>query len=31
MNGAALQFSMDNPDGNDEDWYLMAAKLTFSF
>ena len=31
MNGAALQFSMDNPDGSDEDWYLMGAKLTFSF
>lgn len=31
MDGAALQFTKDNPDGNDEDWYLMAAKLTFSF
>lgn len=31
MNGAASLFAEDHPDGFEEDWYLFAAKVTFSF
>lgn len=31
MDGAALLMPQDHPDGYEENWYLMAAKVTFSF
>jgi hypothetical protein len=31
MDGAANVLSIDNPNGAEEDWFLTAAKITFSF
>lgn len=31
MNGAALLLPQENREGMQEDWYLFAAKMTFSF
>ncbi len=31
MDGAALVMAQDNPDGFDEHWYLLAAKVSFYF
>ncbi len=31
MNGVADLFAHHNPDGFEEDWYLFATKMTFSF
>lgn len=31
VNGAANVLVIENPDGFEEDWYLFAAKTTFSF
>ncbi len=31
MDGTADLFVSDNPDGFDQDWFLFAAKVTFSF
>ncbi len=31
MDGAALLMSQDHPDGYEKNWYLLAAKATFSF
>lgn len=31
IDGAAQVLPQDNPDGLEEDWFLFAAKLTFSF
>lgn len=31
MDGVGLLLRSDNPDGFEEDWYLFAAKVTFSF
>lgn len=31
MNGTGLLLNTDHPDGYEEDWFLFAAKATFSF
>ncbi len=31
MNGTGLLLDSDNPEGLEEDWYLFAAKVSFSF
>ncbi len=31
MDGTAILHKTDNPDGMEEDWFLFAAKVTFSF
>jgi len=31
MEGAALLYTQDNPDGLVGDWFLFAAKMTYSF
>ena len=31
MNGAAMLFPQDNPEGTHKDWCLFAAKMTYSF
>lgn len=31
INGVGDVFAIDNPDGFEEDWYLFATKVTFSF
>ncbi len=31
MDGTAILHRADNPDGMEEDWFLFAAKVTFSF